>query len=443
MEINELKNKLKECGVVGAGGAGFPSYAKLSDKAETIILNCAECEPLITLHRQLLKCHALEIFKALDLLCKTLNVNCVIGIKSAYEETLETINPLVKNFDNISIKELAESYPTGDEVVLIYEVTGKIIPAGGLPISSGIIVFNVETVYNIYCAVYENKPVTHKYVTVGGAVKNPATLCVPVGTSFGQLVKMCGGETVESFQYVSGGVMMGKLASKTDVVVKTTNAVLVFPKNHLVVTGKMRNPRTEAKRAAASCCQCRMCTDLCPRALLGHPIDPARFMRAASNKNSKDQSAYMGALYCSSCGLCESFACMQGLSPRALLESTKNTLRAAGIKPETVPGKVDANRRGRLVPLKRLEGRLNLGAYENDAPITDLQITPQRLIVKLSQHIGAPSICTVEEGKLVCRGEIIAKAADGLSVSLASPADGKVLMITNSEIIIECNQSQG
>ena len=153
MTLDEIKTQLQTAGVVGAGGAGFPAYAKLASGADTLILNCAECEPLLTLHRQLLADKSVEIISALSEIGKALGVKrCVIGIKSSYKTTLEAIAPVVAEFDNVEIKTLKEMYPAGDEIVLIYQVTGRRVDAGALPISQGVIVYNVETVYNAYCA---------------------------------------------------------------------------------------------------------------------------------------------------------------------------------------------------------------------------------------------------------------------------------------------------
>ena len=132
MNADEIKSTLRACGVVGAGGAGFPSYGKLSGGADTLILNCAECEPLLTLHRRLLADKATEIISALSEIGKALGVaRCVIGIKAAYKATLEAITPVVRQFDNVEIKTLREVYPAGDEIVLIYQVTGKAVAPGG------------------------------------------------------------------------------------------------------------------------------------------------------------------------------------------------------------------------------------------------------------------------------------------------------------------------
>ena len=137
----------------GAGGAGFPTYAKLDQRADTIILNCAECEPLLRLHRQLLEKYAFEIMDTFHKVGPGRGrQEIIIGIKKAYKKTIEALEAHIGSFDNMRLGLLDEVYPAGDEVVLIYEVTKKVVKPGGLPIESGVAVFNVETIYNLYRA---------------------------------------------------------------------------------------------------------------------------------------------------------------------------------------------------------------------------------------------------------------------------------------------------
>ena len=286
MNFDELSALMRENGIVGAGGAGFPSYAKLKTGVDTIVVNCAECEPLLRLHRQLMEKKTYEILSAIDVVSKVLGVKeVVIGIKGAYAKAVEAIESYLPSFKNIRIRKLREVYPAGDEVVLIYEATGRIVPPGKLPASVGVIVYNVETVYNMYKAM-NNQPVTHKFVTVSGEVKHPTTYYAPIGITLGELIDMAGGETTNHPAYLEGGPMMGFLGKREDLVSKTTNAVIVLPDDHYVIMRKNARPSIDLKRAMAACCQCRYCTDLCPRFGLGHPIQPHELMRVASNHDS-------------------------------------------------------------------------------------------------------------------------------------------------------------
>ena len=443
MNFDELKSIVKNAGVVGAGGAGFPSYAKFDKSVDTIILNCAECEPLLRLHRNLLEKKAHEILSVLDLIKKTIGAkSIIIGLKKAYTRAINAIEGELASFEDITVCKLDEIYPAGDEIVLIYEATGRVVAPGAIPVSVGVTVFNVETVFNIYNAICENKPVTHKFVTITGEVHNPATFFVPIGTKLSEVIALAGGVKIKDPAFVLGGPMMGSLGSDFQPVTKTTNAVIVLPQDHYVVTRKKVKTIVDLKRAMASCSQCRYCTDLCPRHLLGHPIQPHEFMRVVSNHDSRNIKPYLDAMFCSSCGLCEMYSCHQGLSPRALIAEFKAGMRAKGVGvPRGVaPSPVNKFRELKRVPLSRLSSRLGLDKYNVSAPISDIEYTPKEVKILLSQHIGVPSAPSVKVGDSVKCGDVVAGAfEDKLGVNIHASIDGVIKEITDKYIIIKSN----
>lgn len=314
MQLSEISTIFRENGIVGAGGAGFPAYAKLNPKAEILILNCAECEPLLKLHRQMLEKYAYEIMSTLAKVAKALGgvKETVICLKGSYRGAVEAVSANLEHFENMRMHLLGEFYPAGDEVVTVYEATGRVVPPGKIPISVGVIVYNTETVFNMYRALHEKAPVTHKYLTIAGEVERPMTVKAPIGISFGELLKAAKVKEEKETVLIAGGPMTGRLANRHDVVTKTTNAILVLPKNSIVVHKKNANISIDMKRAMSACCQCSMCTDLCPRNLLGMPIDPKEFMRSATTGVTKELKPYLDTFFCSSCGVCEMFACPQG-----------------------------------------------------------------------------------------------------------------------------------
>ena len=444
MEMQALKQVLQENGIVGAGGAGFPTYAKLDERAEVILMNCAECEPLLKLHRQLLEQRAEEILRTFDGIARTVGAKeAVIGIKREYKAAVKAIETYIDAYPNMRIQLLDSVYPMGDEVVLIYEATGRVIRPGGLPIEEGVAVFNVETVYNAYRALERQTSVIDKLVSVVGEVERPITLRVPIGASIGDTVAYAEGITAKEPAYLVGGPMMGNLATDSDVVTKTTNAIIVLDKSHTLIQRKNRNAAIDLKRAASSCCQCETCTSLCPRHALGHPIEPHKFMRSAANKDFQDTNVFLNTFFCSSCGLCENFSCPQGLSPRSLIADYKLGLRKAGVKPpaDVKPAPVKKSREYRKAPEERLEARLGLSKYNVDAPLQpdDSWKGEQhihKVKVLLSQHIGAPAVPVVEKGDQVSCGQYIAKPAQGLSVGIHASVDGRVQEVTDKYIVI-------
>ena len=444
MDMKELSMLMQQNGIVGAGGAGFPTYAKLNENADTIILNCAECEPLLRLHRQLLEKYAQEIVDTFHLIGEAVGAKeVIIGIKKAYTKTIEALNAVIGVYPEVRLGLLDEVYPAGDEVVLIYEVTGKVVRPGGLPIECGVAVFNVETVYNVYRAMNQQTPVMDKLVSVVAEVEHPMTVRVPIGTSSEETVRLAGGVTTPNPVYFIGGPMMGFIGSGSQPVTKTTNAVLVLPESHYIIQRKRQKVSIDLKRAAACCCQCSMCTDLCPRNRLGHPIQPHLFMRAATCKDVQKPDIFVNTFFCSSCGLCEMYSCFQGLSPRTLMAEYKAGLRSHGLKPpQVVPKPVGEEREYRKVPMERLMARLDLTKYNREAPLDESAVPVRRVKIMLSQHIGAPASPIVNQGDTVTAGQMIAEPAKGLSVGIHASIDGVINEVSEKYVIIETQEGR-
>lgn len=439
MLIDELKNIARNNGIVGAGGAGFPAYAKMTDKADTVILNCVECEPLLKLHRQLLATHTEEIIQMLDEVRESFGAKeAVIGIKSEYVTTIKAVEEVLGDFPKVRICALKPAYPMGDEVVLIYEATGRVIQPGGLPIDENVVVYNVETMYNLYRAVYLDIPVTNKLVSIVGEIDHPLTVRVPLGTTVKEAIALAGKVTVEDPAYVMGGPMMGRLGTENTVITKTTNAIIILPKDHHVVVRMDKNLEIEKKRASSSCCQCRTCTDMCSRHALGHPIEPHKVMRAVANHDTSDMSVFVNTAYCSGCGICEKYACPQGLSPKSIIQAFKGGLRAAGIKAEKVdPAPVLEDRELRKLPVHRLAARLDLTKYDKPAPFEDTTPTTKLVKIPMSQHIGAPATPIVSVGDTVKKGQLIGEPKDGLSVAIHCSIDGVVQKVSDKEVVVK------
>lgn len=443
MTYEELKQIVRKAGVAGAGGAGFPSYAKLSPKADTIILNCAECEPLFKVHRQLLEQFAEEICHGLDEICIAIGAEqFIVAVKEEYKEAVTAVKAVLPNFKRGKLSLLPEIYPAGDEVVTIYEATGRQIPAGNLPISVGVTVFNVETVLNIDRAICSGASVTQKYVTVAGAVKRPQTYCVPLGTSFGELIRMSGGVICDEYEIISGGPMTGTLSHKNAVVTKTTNGILVMPEQHIIVQKRKAKTAVSINRAKSSCCQCRMCTDLCPRNLLGQPVQPHVLMNTLSRGgNNIDSAELLGNLYCVSCGVCEMYACQQGLNPRSLIAEFKTAMRTEGVRPpvlEQPAAPVNPQREHRRVAMQRLKTRLDLVRFDLPAPLVDQKPALSSYTLPLSQSIGAPAAAAVKEGQKVKQGDLIgAYQEDALSLPIYASVSGTVTRVSDREITIK------
>lgn len=439
VKINELKAIARENGIVGAGGAGFPAYAKMTDQADTVILNCVECEPLLKLHRQLLAAYTEEILRMLEEVRVSFGAReAVIGIKSEYVTTIQAVEAVLGDYPNIRICALKPSYPMGDEVVLIYEATGRVIKPGGLPIDEHVVVYNVETMYNLYRAVYEKKPVTEKLVSIVGEVEHPLTIKVPLGATVKQTVALAGKMTTDNPAFVMGGPMMGRLGTENTLITKTTNAIIVLSQEHYLARRMDKNLEIERKRASSACCQCRACTELCSRHMLGHPIEPHLVMRAVGQHDLSNLQIYMNSAYCSGCGICENYACPQGLSPRSIIQKFKGGLKKAGVKVEKLePAPVEWDREFKKLPVHRLAKRLGLERYDVSAPFEDTTAEINLVKIPMSQHIGSPAAPVVKEGERVKKGQLIGQPVEGLSVGIHASIDGVAEKVNEREVVIK------
>ena len=239
---NSLVEKVWQAGVVGAGGAGFPTWKKIDAHVETVIVNGAECEPLLRNDRQVMVNQAQEVVQGLTLVMKATGANNgVIALKKKYTAAVAALKSEIKNRPGLSLHLMESIYPAGDEFIIVYEVTGKVVPPGEIPLKVGVMVSNVETFLNISRA-QRDKPVISRHLTVTGAVREPKTLRLPIGTSIRAALSLAGGPAIENWISIIGGPMMGEVTDNPDTpIIKTTSAVIVLPADHPVVTRKTRS----------------------------------------------------------------------------------------------------------------------------------------------------------------------------------------------------------
>src|SRR5580698_4416827 len=235
-----LAEKVRQAGVVGAGGGGFPTHVKLNAKADTVIANGAECEPLLHKDAVTMEEYAPQMVRGMQLAMEAVGAKeGVIGIKGKKKHAVEAVSAACKG-TNVRVQLLGDYYPAGDEFDLVYNVTGKLIPPGGIPLNVGVVVNNVETFVNI-AAASEGRPLTHKMLTIAGAVKSPVTMKVPIGTSFRECIECAGGLTTDDPVLVIGGLMMGRHTDDLDTpVTKTSTGVVILPRTHHVIERKLK-----------------------------------------------------------------------------------------------------------------------------------------------------------------------------------------------------------
>ncbi len=435
----EIIEKIKEAGVVGAGGAGFPTHIKINTSVEIVIGNGAECEPLLRVDQQLMELFPEKVIGGLKLVMQVTGAKTgIIALKKKYKKAIDALIKRLNKKDNIKLFLLNNFYPAGDEQTLVYTVTGKVIPELGLPLDVGAVVDNVGTLINIYDAVYENKPVTERFVTVTGAVNRPGTFLVSVGTSVKELINLAGGPSIKDYKILAGGPMMGNLISENDVITKTTGGIIVLPSSHYLIRRRVERIKRSIKLAKTLCIQCNTCTENCPRHALGHNIRPHLLMRKISMKSEIDKK-FIDAFLCCECGVCSLYACPMNLSPRDVIKFVKQELIKKGIKPENLNKNPAAKSyyKQRKIPGEKLIHRIKIKRYDVPAPINLELYQPRKVRILLSQHIGMPATPVVKSGETVERGAIIGKIPEGKVGSfIHASISGKVTRITDSYIEI-------
>ena len=428
-----MTDTIEELGIVGAGGAGFPTAVKLSTHVPLVIVNGAECEPLLHKDKELMHHEAGAMLRGLAVAMERTGASeGVVAVKEKYAEILQSL--AAQAGPGVRVFPLTDTYPAGDEFILVHDVTGRVIPPGGLPRDAGAVVLNVETLVNIGL----DRPVTHKYLTVAGAVQTPVTLRVPVGTPFSELIAAAGRPTVADFGVLVGGVMMAKpAASLDDPVTKTTGGLVVLPSTHPLLARHKGEWKHIERIGRSACDQCRFCTEFCPRYLLGHPIEPHRAMQSLGFTGPKDRMI-AGTLYCCECNLCTLFACPEDLDPKNVCVQAKPAARQKGLvflgKPEDVQPHPLAD--SRRVPIRRLMTRLGLTDFQNTGPLEDRLPPPRRVTLPLRQHAGVAAVAVVREGERVRVGDVLAAPAQGtLGARIHASIDGVVTSVNGSVVI--------
>ena len=436
--MQELKNLMQKFGIVGAGGAGFPSYAKLAEGANLLLINGSECEPLLYTDYVILRDEPDMVISGISqVLSHTGIPKALLAVKAHTAKSLG-LEDGERLGDKIFVRVLPDVYPIGDEVGLIYEATGRLVKPGNLPITEGVIVYNVETMYNLGRAVRFSKPVTEKWLTVGGDIKCPTVIKVPVGTKVADIFKRLNIELKEGYTVLDGGPSMGKIINpRTYAVTKTTKGILILPDNTQAILSKKMNVKMAIARAETACCQCTRCTDMCPRNLLGYPLEPHKMVRTAMGVAQVMPQMVLSATLCCGCGICESLACSQGISPKAVIENYKRLLSQNKLR-FNLPGdySVRDEREYRMVPYEKWMSMLGVSKFDKmadfDSEIKDFN----RVEIPLAGHIGAPSVIAVSDGDTVEKGDLIASPGAGLSLPQHASISGTVT-IGNDKIIID------
>lgn len=433
--MTDIIDRAREAGVIGAGGAGFPTHVKLQARAEVLIANGAECEPLLEKDQHLVRRDGALLMKGLAAAAQATGAGrVVVATKAKYSETLEVLEGLTKG-TGFELFRLKDFYPAGDEQVLVQEVLGRAVPPGGIPLDVGAVVSNVETLINLGAAL-EGNPVISKTLTITGAVARPATVRVPVGISAAEVIDFAGPK-VSDYVVIDGGPVMGSVVPPEAPVTRKTGGLIVLPKDHPLALRNARPLDAILRQARSSCEQCQLCSEACPRRLLGHPLYPHLVMRAAGYA-SPDTKALLQTLICCGCRICD-YVCPVGLSPSRVNWTFRAKLLAGGVRyPKSSSPTPHPMRTFRQVPSSRIRGWLGVEAFYGHTPWVDHQWRPKRVTISLAQATGAPAKPVVAAGQTVSAGDLIGEIPESkLGARVHASISGVVREVTQSAVIIE------
>ena len=312
ISATELQTIVREAGIVGLGGATFPTAVKLTPsggrKIEKLVINGAECEPFLTADHRLMLEKAADIIDGIRLMMLALEVDeALIGIEKNKQDAIELLSAAATGTDGIKVVGLPVRYPQGGEKQLVYALTKRQVPNGGLPLDVGVVVCNVGTVYAIDRAIREGRPLVDRITTVGGMVNNPGNFLVRIGTPIDHLIEACGGLQPNVGQFIYGGPMMGMAIARFDIpVTKGCSG--------LVALGKAM----ESKESP--CIKCGSCREVCPMKLFPSRIDA--FVR----HDRLEDAEQLGVMNCIECGCC-TFICPAKRSLTQSMRTGKNAIQ--------------------------------------------------------------------------------------------------------------------
>lgn len=441
MERMELIQTAREYGIFGKSFHQGSLWERLLQPASILIINCAECEPLNRRDSLLLAHFAREICKTGSIISEALGVSeFFIGINESREKAVRCVQSEIDAFPNAGVILLKDLYPEGDEIELVFDCLGILVSPGKKPIDYGIIVMGIETVLRFYQAIFNKAPVTSSFLSIIGEVETPVCCNVPFGTNIMELLEQKVRITADHPAILVGGVLFNRLTNGYEPVTENTGCILILEESHPLVQ-RMKVPlNIKLKRAMASCSQCESCTRLCPRYLLGYPVEPHKLMRAVSNSVTAELEPFLNSRFCSSCGLCEYSSCPQGLSPVSMMFEFKKKLQITKELPVSEHQiAVRDERIDRRISGKKFSQKLGLSRYEKEIRLETNPFHPSKVKLALDRNREVRFIAEPQE-VVSCGQQIAFTIADSKSFPVFATVNGVISEIDASGIIIQTQE---
>ncbi len=447
-----LKNKTKDimlrmrnAGVVGTDKFAVPTYVKLSSKADLVIANGAESEPLLHSEKSLLYEKPGLIIDGIKIAMEATGaLKAVIAVRSSEKERMSYLSALLKEEEDIDLFFLEDFYPSGDDPILVYEVTKKLIPEGKTPLDEGIVVEKLLSFAWMYQG-YHGKPVTERPISVVGEVQKPQVSWFPIGTLYKDVLKSAGGTTLDLKDAVvfDGGPLQGEIVKDLNVGIgKNTSAVMVLPKDHKVSKVKMKSLEEMILQNQGVSGDSSMMEDLCPRYQLGYDIHPSEVMKSFHFPLTMKSATLSSAYLCNDCSLCE-FVGSSTLneSPRLVYSEFLKGLARQGKKKPLESSKkikkVRSNYEYNKVSCSHLTRRIQVEKYDSFNRSILPKTNPQKVRVPVTRHKGTPAQPVVVEGQSLRMGDVIAFSPPGeLGTTYHASIPGRVSEVNDHWIEI-------
>jgi len=406
---------IAQAGIVGCGGGGFPLHLKLENDIETLIINAVECEPGLWTDKYIAGYDSRPVLNAIAFI-KTIKKpkRILLVFKEKYSDNFSI---LINEGKKLGIEPVAvrDYYPSGDELILIFDALGLRIDAGKIPKDYCLLVSNLETLWHLGRAL-KGKALIGKYLTVHIPKHKPYIIYAPIGTLYEDILKSLGINKSDDEYLIENGLMMGSQVNTSSSLKPTIKALFLTKPTKVLKESLRFSFEMQKRRNLTACIQCSRCTDLCSRSLIGHYIKPHRIMRGLLNND--DRAIDFGLFLCSECGLCELFACPMGIQPRGIIRGLKAMLMDKRSIPEGLAK--TSFRDYRLVPSRVIYDRLKINSSKPmDKPVV---VKPKRV----SFDIPTGSSLLVKNGDRVDEGQAIIRQGNGVYINAS--IKGKIML---------------
>ena len=442
---------------------GVTGTDHINERCRTVIVSAIKDNPLSFAEEYLLQREWHKIIDGLKLLMVNHHAEKgIIAVSKSDRPVIADLRDRVEDCGNIDLFFIGDFYPAADQAILIYEITGQPFSGATPAALSGSLVYDLQTVINIYEAVTEEKPVTRRLLTCTGEVALPSLVLGHLGVSFREVIELCGGAattTIDEYVIFSGAPARGAVITDIDTpVTRSTTTITVLPADHELVKERSRTISTQIKKIKSVCNQCSFCTELCPVYLLGGKLYPHLIMRQIAYGPAEPEEVILGALLCSECGICEVFACPHKLSPRAVNKQIKERLKQEAQPESLLSDKINghisghisdkisghisgqlqprSNRDYRKVPFKRLADLFSVGPYAVPPKMELLETSPGQVELLFQEISAAGVLPRVKTGEEIAEGSLVAETKISTGAGLHTSISGKVIFLSKERVII-------